>query len=121
LKKILIIDDDQDNLFILAECLKIKGVEVIAKSTIIPIEEIIQISPDLILLDHWISDMKGGDFCFEIKNDDSTAHIPVILISAIIDLEDVAVKSCADSHIEKPFDIDDLQKEVKRFLPLDVT
>ena len=56
--------------------------EVVLRSDVLPLSEIEQINPDLILLDHWIGNRFGGDLCLEIKNNPATADIIVIMLSA---------------------------------------
>lgn len=116
MKKVIIIDDDQDNLFLIAACVTILDVKVIAKSKVIPIGEIIKISPDLVLLDHWIDNRKGAELCWQIKSNPATSHIPVILLSAVMDLDVIAKKSCANGYTGKPFDIQDLQNVIREHL-----
>jgi two-component system phosphate regulon response regulator PhoB len=62
----------------------------------------------------------GGDFCFALKNNPATSHIPVISISAIANLKEIASISGADSYIERPFDVDALQEIVRSYLAINV-
>ncbi|HVW14351.1 MAG TPA: response regulator [Mucilaginibacter sp.] len=118
MEKVLIIEDDKDNLFVLAYCIEKLLVEVIARPQIVPICEIIRIMPGLIMLDHWVNKENGSDLCLEIKNDPRTSHIPVVLISAVINLEEIAKESCADDYINKPYDLEDVEYVVKKYLNL---
>lgn len=111
MKKVLIIEDDEDNLFVLAKCVERPGIDVIAKNQIVTLSEVFKISPDLILIDQWLNDIYGSTFCEYLKNNEKTSHIPVVLISAVINLEDIAAECNADAYLEKPYnflDIDDL-------------
>ena len=118
MKKVLIIDDDEDNLFLLATCVADLGVEVVTKNNILPLSEIMSISPDLVMLDHWINNDHGSDLCCQVKNNPVTSGIPVVMVSAVIDLGKIAEDSHADAYIEKPFDFNDIQTAVKKQLNL---
>jgi two-component system cell cycle response regulator DivK len=114
-KKVLIIEDDKDTLdafHYIAEDLKLN---VVISPSILQVDDIQAISPDLILLDHWVGNKLGGDFCLEIKANPAIKHIPVILISAHSSVEQIAVKSCADSYLAKPFDLDELMNIINHF------
>lgn len=59
--------------------------------------------PDLLLLDVWMSGMDGRDVCKYIKSNDATKHIPIILVSATKNIEQIAHESGADGYVSKPF------------------
>ncbi len=115
-KRILIIEDDNDTLDMLEYLAAELDLEVITKSLLIPFDEIIGLNPSIILLDHWISGELGGELCKQIKTDPSTAHIPVIMISALNNIAQIAVNCKADAYLSKPFNIDDLQKVIAQFI-----
>jgi DNA-binding response OmpR family regulator len=73
------------------------------------------IKPDLILLDEILADQRGSALCRRLKNNDTTKHIPVVLISAMPDLKNLALECGADAYIEKPFDIETLVGVVRNF------
>jgi DNA-binding response OmpR family regulator len=59
--------------------------------------------PDLFLLDKQLTDMDGLDICRHIKQQAETKDIPVIILSATPDLDQLAKEAGADAYIEKPF------------------
>ena len=63
-------------------------------------------APDAILLDVMMPKMDGLAVAAELKNDPATAKIPVVLLSAKAQANDVAAGSAAgaDEYITKPFD-----------------
>lgn len=72
--------------------------------------------PDVLLLDVMLGDMDGRDICKEIKNGPETEDIPVIIISASHGAHTAHEKNCRANHyVDKPFDIDDLLSQVRRF------
>jgi CheY-like chemotaxis protein len=105
-KKILVIDDDLDTVEVITLVLEEYDYEIISSVSSTILKEISSIMPDLILLDHWLNGTAGSELCEAVKGDHQTAHIPIILISAAMGIEAVALKYGADAYISKPFDID---------------
>jgi CheY-like chemotaxis protein len=68
--------------------------------------------PDLLLLDIWMSGLDGREICKALKLQDHTKHIPIILVSANRDTEQIAHDAGADDFLNKPFDMDDLLRKV---------
>lgn len=118
-KKILVIDDDQDILDLTEFLLQEIGYDVVASLTANILDDVLQINPDLILLDNWLGDTSGQEQCKILKKKLTTRHIPVILFSASTDLEKNAKDCLADSYIDKPFNIDYLQEVITRVLQTD--
>lgn len=71
--------------------------------------------PSLLLLDIWMSGLDGRDICKELKSDDKTKKIPIIMISANKDTKQIALEAGADGFIAKPFEIDTLIETVERY------
>lgn len=116
MKKILIIEDDKDTLDAIHYLAEDLNADVIVSSRILPIGEIQSISPDLILMDHWVNNKLGGDLCLEIKSNPLTKHIPVIMVSAHNNIQQIAETSCANGYLAKPFDLDEITGIIKRFI-----
>ncbi|MBD1363485.1 response regulator transcription factor [Mucilaginibacter sp. ZT4R22] len=116
MKKILIIEDDEATLELLGLICEEKAVEVALKSTLIDLAEIESMKPDLILLDHWMGSSRGGDLCLEIKQNQATQDIPVILISALNEIGQIALDNCADGCIMKPFNVEEIQEVIETYI-----
>lgn len=116
MKKVLIIEDDGDTLEMLGYIASQADVEVVLQSDVIPVTTIQQIKPDLIILDHWIGTKRGGDLCLEIKQTQVTKHIPVILLSALNEIGQIAIESRADGCLTKPFDMDEIIEVIECYL-----
>lgn len=116
MKKILIIEDDLDTADILGLIAGQLNAEIITFHQLPSLADVENLSPNIILLDHWVGQAFGGDLCTRLKADSATRHIPVILLSAHINLEQIARDSCADTHIAKPFDVDELLVMIKTYL-----
>lgn len=108
-KKVLVVDDDHDIIEIVTVVLESAGYEVITSYTSKLISEIDKINPDLILLDHWIPNDSGTDFCVLLKSNPVTALIPVILFFAQHTIAENAKLCGADAYLAKPFDVDALE------------
>jgi len=70
--------------------------------------------PALILLDIMLPDGDGIEICRELKSNLQTAHIPIILMSAHINIQTRAFAAGADDFIDKPFDIDEFVEKIKK-------
>ncbi len=80
------------------------------------VSEISDYVPDLILLDIWMGDVDGRDVCKQLKDQNSTKNIPVIMISARADAEKSASIARANAFISKPFEMDYLLNKVRRHI-----
>lgn len=117
--KVLLIDDDQDILDVLIYVLEEEGYEVVCSTSADILQRIGQISPDIILLDEWLcEEEKGSEHCRKLKADLTTRHIPVLMISAFMPIEEVVAEAGADGFIKKPFDIDELKPAIQKALKM---
>ncbi|MEO6728401.1 MAG: response regulator [Candidatus Dojkabacteria bacterium] len=69
---------------------------------------------DLIILDYWLKKKRADEIIEKIKTEYSS--IPVILMSAVSDLPELAKKLNADDYIKKPFNIDELKDKITTIL-----
>jgi DNA-binding response OmpR family regulator len=121
MKKILVIDDLPENVFMLQDRLEHEGFSVIkaydGKSGIEQAEKEI---PDLILLDVMMPDITGIEVCKTLVNNDTTRSIPIILVTAKSGAEDTkeGLEAGAFDYIKKPFDRIELLARVHSALKL---
>ena len=75
--------------------------------------------PDLILLDLLLPKLNGYEVCNAVKRDNNTRHIPILVISTMDSPESIEkVKTCgAKNFMKKPYNLEDLLREIKRLLP----
>jgi len=121
MKKILVIDDLPENVFILQDRLMQEGYEVItAYDGNGGIEKAYSTLPDLILLDVMMPDISGFEVCKILVNDERTKHIPIILVTARAGAEDTkeGLEAGAFDYIKKPFNKVELMARVKSALKL---
>ncbi|NCD70735.1 response regulator [Mucilaginibacter agri] len=118
-KKILVIEDDKDIRDTIALFLKQLGYEVVDSEGAKILKNINEIKPDLILLDNWLSDWKsdpnGQQLSKSLKTNPATGDIPIVMISAVSNIKEIAEEGLADGYLKKPFDLDDLSNIVKKF------
>lgn len=106
MSKILVVDDQPDNVFLLQDRLEHEGYEVItAYEGETGLKKAKEESPDLILLDIMMPGLSGFEVCKEIVNDKNTRDIPVILLTALTDSNDLkkGFQSGAFDYVKKPF------------------
>lgn len=117
MKRILVIDDDEDLLEIFNLIFKDAGYNVVTSNHSETATRIVEIGPDLVILDIRIagSPLNGGEICAAIKQKFRDAPIPVLLISGETNLSDIALRCGADGFVKKPFDIDNLLSEIKHY------
>lgn len=121
MKKILVIDDLPENVFMLQDRLLQEGFEVFtAYGGNDGLEKAYSAKPDLILLDVMMPDMNGFEVCKTLIHDDKTKHIPIILVTAKSGPEDIkeGLEAGAFDYIKKPFNRIELMARVKSALKL---
>lgn len=64
--------------------------------------------PNLFLFDVILPDGSGTNMCTEIKGNEDNQNVPVVIMSAHADLEDISYECLPNDFNPKPFDIDDL-------------
>jgi two-component system phosphate regulon response regulator PhoB len=117
-KKILVIEDDKDIRDTIVYVLEEEKYEVISSDNARILKRLVEIDPDLILLDNWLTDWKsdanGQQLSKGLKSDPATSNIPVIIVSAVNNIEEVSKAGDADGFLKKPFDLTELLHIVKK-------
>ncbi|MBD3306146.1 response regulator [candidate division KSB3 bacterium] len=118
-QRILIADDDEKVLMLLASSLQKAGyVTMKAKNGMIALEQAKHERPDLILADITMPEMDGFELCTRIREDPTTADIPFIFLTAKGELGDrvAGLNLGADDYISKPFHISEVTARIKTIL-----
>ena len=111
-KTILLIDDEVDLQELVKMTLKTKGYKVeIAGNGIEGLEKLKTLTPDLIILDMNMPKMGGLEFYQRICVNDRPKY-PVLVLTARANMEQLFRQFNIDGFMAKPFEIDDLFKEV---------
>ncbi len=116
-KKIMICDDDPGILEVLEMILEIEGYTVYTESNSTNlIKEISQTLPDLLLMDLWMPVLSGDQLLRTIRGTKELEHLPVIILSASVDGNEIASNAGADGFIAKPFDMDEVSMKIQNVL-----
>lgn len=118
-KKVFIVDDEYDIREFLQFNLKKDGFTVYTFEN--PLQAIQQFTnnvPDVVVTDWLMPEMDGLEFCKYMKRDDSTAQIPLIMITCKGEEIDVvtALEIGAEDYLVKPFGIKELSVRIKKVL-----
>jgi CheY-like chemotaxis protein len=114
-KKIYVAEDDLDILFALNTMLEDAGYDVLLSHCGSPVLQRNLPPTDLFILDKRMPDVDGLDVCRHLRAQASTKDVPVIMISAIRNFEDQALKAGANHFIEKPFQMNQLLQLVAKY------
>jgi adenylate cyclase len=104
---ILVVDDNEDNRDMLARRLRRQGHEVLtAPSGSAAIDTLTKTPVDLVLLDVMMPDLDGYAVLQRLKSDPARRDIPVLMISALDDMDSVVrcIQLGAEDYLSKPFD-----------------
>jgi DNA-binding response OmpR family regulator len=84
------------------------------------LEKAIALVPDLVILDVIMPEMNGYELCATLKTTESTSHIPVIMLTAKSSSESklYGYEQGADAYLPKPFNVYELQLQIKNFMRL---
>ncbi len=119
MKRVLVIDDDQDILDLVAYNLSRSGFRCLtAQKSSYGMEILMTENPDLVILDIMLPGFNGLKLLEELKNNDSTSRIPVIMLTAKGEESDriLGLEMGADDYIPKPFSVRELVLRVQRSL-----
>jgi DNA-binding response OmpR family regulator len=120
LKKVVYIEDEQEMVDLVRLILSRKGFEVLgANGGRKGLQLVIDQLPDLVLLDLMMPDMDGWEVYQQMKANDKTRQIPVIVITAKAQSIDKVLGlhiAKVDDYISKPFSPQDLLDSVEKVL-----
>ena len=118
--KILVVDDEPRNVKILQIQLKARGYAVYTAADGLEALDVVEKEmPDLILLDINMPRMDGFEVVKQIRTNEATEFIPIVMITALRDTRENRIKSIeagADDFIEKPFDSLEVLARVRSLL-----
>lgn len=120
MKRILCIEDEPEMIDLIRLILGRRGFEVLgAAGGMAGLKEVREQLPDLVLLDLMMPDMDGWEVYQQMKSQDSTRRIPVIVVTAKAQSIDKVLGlhiAKVDDYIAKPFSPQDLLNSVEKVL-----
>ena len=118
-KKILVVEDDPDQLEVIRFTLKNAGFAVgTATNGIDALKKAQTVSPDLIVLDVMMPELDGFAVCETLRGNPATASIPVLMLTGLCSHISrlVGYESGATDYVIKPFDAEQLVSKVEKLL-----
>ena len=106
--KVLVIDDNTGILFSLKQALTFNGYEVYISETFQGVVAIEKMAPDLLFLDISLVGADGREIARELKGDARTKHIPIVILTAYPNADELAKEAGADDFLSKPFELTQL-------------
>jgi diguanylate cyclase (GGDEF)-like protein len=116
MKKVLVVDDNKMNTEIVSDILTKEGYKVYALSDgVTVLETALLYKPDAILLDIIMPNVDGFEVCEQLKKNEKTKDIPIIMITAISNVDTLrkAFDKGAFDFIRKPFDTMEIVARLK--------
>jgi len=118
--RIVLADDEADLRRLLKARLTRSGFEVLdVEDGKLALALVRAVRPDLVLLDHRMPEMDGGEACRQIKADPDLSVTPVVIVTATSKAmdPDIAAAFRPDDIVIKPFTYSDLLSRIERLLP----
>jgi signal transduction histidine kinase len=117
--RILVVDDNETSLELLATKLEAEGYEVEkGKNGLEGLEKAEAFHPDLIMLDIMMPRMDGYEVCRRLKAKEETRYIPIVMLTARTELEDkmLGLELGAEDYMTKPYSLLEVSARVKSLL-----
>jgi len=117
--QLLLVEDNPDVVAYIAGCLAGHSLQV-ARDGLEGLEMARANVPDLVISDVMMPRMDGFTFCRELRADERTSHIPVILLTARADIDSKleGLDTGADAYLEKPFYPEELRLRIRKLLEM---
>jgi two-component system cell cycle response regulator DivK len=118
-KRILVVEDQEDNRQILRDLLGSVGYEIIEAGDGEEAVKLAALRPDLILMDIQLPELDGYEATRRIKADARLRDIPIIVVTsyALSGDEDKARAAGCDAYVTKPYSPRHLLAKIREFLP----
>ncbi len=116
---ILLVDDEQKVLDLIAFRLQYLGYRVVTARTGEDALSLVETQrPDLIILDVGLPGLDGVKVCSRLKKSETFSATPILMLTALSDIEDVnkAMAAGADDYVVKPYDPAVLQMKLQRYI-----
>ncbi|MEO0340196.1 MAG: response regulator, partial [Bacteroidota bacterium] len=117
---LLLVEDNLDVLNFLSKQLKTNYQVHFARNGVEGIEKALALIPDIIISDVMMPEKDGFELCATLKQDERTSHIPIILLTAKVDMNSKleGLTFGADAYLSKPFHHQELNIRLQKLLEL---
>ena len=118
IRKVLVVDDEKPITSYLQKKLSKLGYAVsIAEDGEEALTKAFADVPDIILLDVKLPKLNGYEVCRTLKSDSRTKHVPVLILSAKAQVQDIdqGIAAGADKYLCKPMGFPDILTEIDRY------
>jgi DNA-binding response OmpR family regulator len=116
-KQIMIVDDDRNILEFMNLALTFEGYDVRVSTTGRDLQQVQPSDlPDLILLDVKLIEEDGRVICKQLKTNEQTKDVPIIMLSAHVSERNLRKECPVDDFLAKPFELDTLLCKVEKHL-----
>ncbi len=112
---VLVVDDEEYNRALLRDSLAARGYEVAeAENGVQALQRVAERPPDVVLLDVMMPQMDGFEVCRRLKTDSKTAHIPILMVTALSERKErlIGIEAGANDFLTKPIDLQDVYLRV---------
>lgn len=117
MKRVLICDDDRDLAYVTSLIMKRGDYDVkVVKDGKTIVDTITEFRPHLLLLDVMLPGETGVDIAKKLRNTKETRSLPIVLLTAVHNPEELVHETGAVGVITKPFDVHELLLKVKQVL-----
>ena len=119
MKRILVVEDNKTNMYLIKFMLEKSGYEVIeARKGAVGVELVTKEKPDLVIMDIQLPDIDGLEAVKRIRASKGNHKIPIVALTSFAmtgDKEKALAAGCTD-YIEKPINPDTFITEIEKYL-----
>lgn len=119
MKKIMVIDDDEDFTNLYKTSLRMSGFDATAvNQSTAAIEMAYLVRPDIFVIDLMMPELDGFQLCRLLRTEPIFMRTPIIIITALTDVDSkmAAMDAGANDYLAKPFHIDKLKSRINALL-----
>lgn len=104
-KTVMIADDNKGILDVMRVMLEHGGYTAITTNDGCTVRNLKDPLPDLLFLDIMLSGTDGRELCRELKDNEKTRDLPILILSANREIEEISKACGSDGYLSKPFDM----------------
>lgn len=116
-KRVLVVEDEQDVAALIAGVLELEGYGARLAVGENAMREALDFRPDVVLLDLMMPVVDGFQVARLLHSDPNTRDVPIIVMTAMHDAATRATEVGAARFLAKPFDIDELLRQIEQVSP----